>query len=62
MKNKWNDNSVQFPRLISEIFSTVNISDESMDGLCESMDLTESEVQEIVDRAHAEWEIIKENT
>jgi len=40
----------------------VNISDESMDGLCESMDLTESEVQEIVDRAHAEWEIIKENT
>ncbi len=61
MNNKnWNDNSIQFPRLLAEILATQENLD--MAALCESMDLEPREVDEIFDRAEAEWERIKDKT
>jgi hypothetical protein len=56
---KWEDNSIQFPRLLSEICATVDFTKEQMDELCESMDLEISDIDELFDRANDEWERIK---
>ncbi len=51
MSNKnWNDNELQFARLIHEIDATQNID---WDEVAEQMDLYESEVRELVERANA---------
>ena len=47
---KWDDNELQFARLIHEIDATQNID---WDEVAEQMDLYESEVRELVDRANA---------
>ena len=47
---KWNDNELQFARLIHEIDATQNID---WGEVAEQMDLYESEVRELVDRANA---------
>lgn len=52
----WENNRIQFPRLISEIMATQDID---LGLLAESMDLTIDEVNELFDRASEEWEIIK---
>lgn len=52
----WEDNRIQFPRLISEIMATQDLD---LGLLAESMDLTIDEVNELFDRASEEWEIIK---
>lgn len=45
MKNKnWNDNSIQFPRLIAEIVANCNINERDFTSLCESMDLSGTEL------------------
>lgn len=59
-KSKWEDNSIQFPRLIAEIEMAGGFNKEIINDLCNSMDLTEDEVFSIVDRACAEWDKIKE--
>ena len=46
---KWNNNELQFARLIHEIDATQNID---WNAVAEQMDLYESEVRELVDRAH----------
>jgi hypothetical protein len=56
----WNDNNLQFPRLLAEIVATVNISPRDRDALLESMDITEDELDELFDRAQTEFENIKE--
>lgn len=61
-KNKWLDNSIQFPRLLAEICATCQIRKKDFESLCESMDLTKDEVNELFDRAQAEWEKIKART
>ncbi len=53
----WSDNLVQFARLLCEIIATQEALD--LDILCESMDLTEGQVKEIFERAHAVWERAK---
>lgn len=51
MSNRnWNDNELQFARLIHEIDATQNID---WDEVAEQMDLYESEVRELVERANA---------
>jgi|TARA_Y100000034_G_C6835167_1_gene377329 plasmid maintenance system antidote protein VapI len=55
----WEDNSIQFPRLIAEINACVDISPENWRELQESMDLTEDEIIQLFDRAHDKWEKIK---
>ena len=56
----WEDNSIQFPRLLTEICATYNTTDEDFEALCESMDLSKDEVNELFDRAQEEWEEIKQ--
>ena len=58
----WKDNSIQFPRLIAEINACVDISPEDWEALQESMDLDKDEIGQLFDRAHEEWETIKEKT
>lgn len=52
----WNNNAVQFPRLLAEIMATQDLD---MKSLAESMDLSESDVVELFDRVDAAWEAIK---
>jgi len=46
----WDNNELQFARLIHEIDATQNID---WDEVAEQMDLYESEVRELVERANA---------
>jgi hypothetical protein len=58
-KSKWEDNFVQFPRLISEIVATQELD---LKALADSMDLTIEDVNELLDRAQQSWEDIKRRT
>lgn len=52
----WEDDSIQFPRLIAEIMATQEIDAAS---LCESMDITLKELVELCERADKAWKKIK---
>lgn len=54
----WDDDAIQFPRLLDEI-AGVGLTADQMDQLCESMDLTPPEIQELFDRAEEAWENAK---
>lgn len=54
---KWENDSIQFPRLIAEILATQEALD--IDALAASMDLTVDEVNELFDRAQEQWEKAK---
>lgn len=54
---KWQNNGIQFPRLLAEILATQDGLD--MAALAASMDLSVEEVAELFDRANQEWEDIK---
>jgi hypothetical protein len=64
----WNNNAIQFPRLISEIEASgafdLLLPDRLrvIDSVAISMDLDPSEVYELVDRASMEWDSIKLHT
>lgn len=49
---------IQFPRLLAEIYAA-GLTDEQMDFLCESTDLTRKEIEYILNRADLAWEDIK---
>ena len=53
----WQDDKVQFARLICEIVAAQPWED--MTFLMESMDLRQSEVEELFDRAEEVWEAAK---
>ena len=55
----WNNDAIQFPRLIAEIMATQDLD---MVALCDAMDLELPHLNELFDRADAEWERIKEQT
>lgn len=57
--SKWEDNSIQFPRLLAEILATQENLD--INALCESMDLERDEVWALFSRAQEEWERIKKD-
>lgn len=57
--SNWDNNSIQFPRLLSEIYANCEID---FDVLCDSMDLTPDEILEIFQRADNERQAIKERT
>jgi len=56
---KWNDNSIQFPRLICELRANVAINEHDWQMLADSMDLKPSDIISLFDRADDEWEKIK---
>lgn len=53
----WDNNLIQFARLLSEINATQDSID--FDALCESMNLEREEVNELFDRANDVWEKAK---
>jgi hypothetical protein len=59
IKENWNNESVQFARLLSEI-SAAGIDWEMMNSLCQSMNTTQAEIEGILYRAEEKWELIKD--
>ena len=55
----WKDNELQFARLICEMRATFDTPYEEWVALCESMDITNSELNSLMDRAHKVWEEAK---
>ena len=58
--SKWEDNSIQFPRLIAEA-EAAGLWDNTSDDfrlMCDSMDLDTEEVFEIIERAQTVWDKI----
>ncbi len=58
-RSTWDDNEVQFPRLLAEIVATQAGLD--LQALAQAMDLTLAEVNSLFERAHDVWEAHKEN-
>tara|TARA_R110000787_G_scaffold336_2_gene1167 strand:+ start:3812 stop:4030 length:219 start_codon:yes stop_codon:yes gene_type:complete len=57
----WENDDIQFARLLDEIQGNVTISDSDMEALCESMNLSKDEIFEIFERAQSKWDKIKES-
>lgn len=56
----WNNNEIQFPRLIAELEAAGAFTSQGLiQTLTEEMDLTEAEILELVDRAQTKWDEIK---
>lgn len=60
--SNWLNNGIQFPRLIAELEMAGAFTPEVVQTLCESMDLVEADVMELVERAQVSWDHIKGNT
>jgi hypothetical protein len=58
----WDNNRIQFARLISELEVVGAFCPSIMEKLCYEMDLTIPEVCNIIDRAQDEWDKIKSET
>ena len=54
----WEDDLIQFPRLLAEL-RAVGLSVEQYEYLREQMDLSDSEIDEIFERAETAWDAIK---
>ncbi len=54
----WQNDYIQFTRLLAQILA-VGLSEETLDELCDSMDLERSEVYELLVRAQVKWDAIK---
>lgn len=52
---KWGDDSIQFPRLLAEIYAA-GVDRETMKAVAVSMDLTTAEVETLFVRAEKAWE------
>lgn len=59
---RWEDNTIQFPRLLAEIWMNVELLPTDIRALCDSMDLEEEYIVELFNRAQEEWEVIKEKS
>jgi len=57
-KNVWQDNAVQFPRLIAEI-RAVGLTESQWDDLLTSMDLRSEQLDQLFCRAERQWEKVK---
>lgn len=58
----FDNNDIQFPRLISELQAAGAFTPEIVKTLEDSMDLGEAKIFEIVERSDKVWERIKERT
>ena len=57
--NKWENNAIQFPRLIAELETTGAFKPSVVKALCDEMDLTKDELFELIERAQSEWDSMK---
>jgi hypothetical protein len=55
----WDDDRVQFPRLMAEL-RAVGLTQDQYAALCESMDLGVREIDGLLERAETAWNRIKE--
>lgn len=55
----WNNNRIQFARLISEIYANVEFTEPDWQMLEDSMDLTREEILGLFERADEEWQSVK---
>ena len=55
----WENDELQFARLLGEIMATSAITKEVMTELCDSMSLDEDGVEELMERAQAHWDATK---
>lgn len=55
----WNNDSIQFPRLIDELEAAGAFTKQVYEDLSASMDLSKREISELISRAQNEWERIK---
>jgi plasmid maintenance system antidote protein VapI len=58
MNTVWENDNVQFPRLLAEIVATQELD---LTALAEAMDLSIEEINELFDRADIAWEMAKRN-
>ena len=58
----WDNNSIQFPRLIEEAQAAAAFTRPRIKLMAESMDLKTSQVEELIDRAAKIWDEIKSRT
>ncbi len=56
---RWQDDEVQFARLLCELVAAGQPSDQVMQSLQEAMDLPESAIDELFEHAHRTWETAK---
>lgn len=56
---RWEDDSVQFPKLLSVIGLVGSLSDEQYEALIKETGLTRSGINDIFERAHLKWEELK---
>ena len=61
MKSAWKDNSIQFPRLLAELWAC-GLDSGVYDNLEASMNLSRKRIYELFERAEKEWERIKRTT
>ena len=54
----WNNNAIQFPRLLAELQAAGAFTNAVINSLTDSMDLDPSQVFEIIDRAQFTWDDI----
>jgi len=52
-KELWNNNEIQFARLICEIVASLDVQELAL--VADSMDLPQKEIQELYDRAETVW-------
>ena len=57
----WNNDKIQFPRLISEISANISLNGQEWSELRESISLGDDEINELFNRADRVWENIKAN-
>lgn len=60
MPDHWENDAVQFPRLLAEI-SAIGLSGEQVLCLCDSMDLEPTQIKELLTRADEAFDDIKSN-
>jgi len=58
-QENWENDSIQFARLIDELEAVGGFTNEIVEDLCASMDLERDELFEIVERAQKVWDDIK---
>jgi hypothetical protein len=56
--DRWNDNEVQFARLLCELVANWGGPEvtRTLNAMADSMDLTVGEINKLFDRAHDVWE------
>ncbi len=60
--DNWNNDKIQFARLLGEMNAVVDFTTDQKKDLCESMNLSWDEIGDILCRAQDTWDDIKTRT